>query len=163
MENNQNRPLDTSSYLNQGDIDAISRLTQIKRDITSYFDMDLFIGKMREIIDESAHFEFRSDNARKFIEKDRPVFIIKYTSETITNGLKQFDSEDKRVDFITDAISADIIAKFSRFITDCIRDSDKLNELFSEVPKDITEFFISNIYTIRADIDNNNIYILYFI
>ena len=43
MENYQDKSLDTSTLLNEEDIDMISKISQIKRDITTYFDMDLFI------------------------------------------------------------------------------------------------------------------------
>jgi hypothetical protein len=163
-----NKSLDTSQYLNTEDIDMISKINQIKRDITSYFDMDLFIDKMRKIIDESEHFSFRSSTARLYIEKQMPTFIIKYISDDIKNKLDSYtgapeEVESKQVDFLADAISVDIVSKFSQFITDCIKDSDKLNELFSELPKDVKEFFISNIYTIRANVKDNNIYVIYFI
>jgi len=160
--------LDTSKYLNKDDINMISKLNQIKRDITSYFDMDLFIEHMKKIIDESEYFDFRSKTARSFIEKDRPTFIIKYITEKVRKDLGSFDGlpeeiENQQVDYIADLITNDIITKFSRFITDCITDSEKLNELFSGLPKDVKEFFISNIYTIRVNIKENNIYIIYFI
>jgi hypothetical protein len=163
VEINQNSTLDTTSYLNQGDIEAISKLSNIKKDITSYFDMDLLIGKMRDIIDESKHFDFRSENARKFIDKEQPAFILKYISEEIKTGLEQYRDVSDQVDFVTSAVAGDVIAKFSRFVTDCIKDSSKLNDLFSELPKDLTEFFISNIYTVRVSVKENNIHVLYFI
>jgi hypothetical protein len=160
--------LDTSKFLKQEDIEAISKIGQIKRDITAYFDMDLFINKVREIIDNSKHFSFRSETARLYIEKDRPTFIIKYISDDIQTGLNNIDGvgeelESKQVDYLADAISADIISKLSKFITGCIKDSEKLDELFSGLPVDVKEFFISNIYTIRINVKENNIYILYFI
>lgn len=166
MENS--KTLDTSKFLKQEDIEAISKIGQIKRDITAYFDMDLFINKVREIIDNSKHFDFRSDTARLYIEKDRPTFIIKYISDDIAKGLAEIggsgeEQESKQVDFLADAISADIISKLSKFITECIKDSEKLDELFSGLPVDVKEFFISNIYTIRINVKENNIYILYFI
>jgi hypothetical protein len=143
-------------------------MNEIKRDITSYFDMDLFIDKMRSVIDSSEHFEFRSKMARNYIDKNIPTFIIKYKSDEIKNNLKKISGpeeevENKQVDYITDMISKDIISKFSVFITDCIKDSEKLNELFSDLPSDVKEFFISNIYTIRVNVKENNIYIIYFI
>jgi hypothetical protein len=162
------KSLDTSKFLNEEDINLISKINQIKRDITSYFDMDLFINNMRKIIDESTHFAFRSSTARLYIEKEKPTFILKYTSDSIKQKLESFDGlpeqvESQQVDFITDAISVDIVSKFSKFITECIKDSDKLNELFSGLPKDVKEFFISNIYTIRVNVKENNIYVIYFI
>jgi hypothetical protein len=166
MENTQS--LNVTQYLDTEDINMISKINQIKRDITAYFDMDLFIDNMRKIIDESKHFDFRSKTSRNFIEKDKPTFIVKYISDEVVNELNSFkglpeEVEDKQVDYIADLISIDIISKFSRFITDCITDSEKLNDLFSELPKDVKEFFISNIYTIRVNVKENNIYIIYFI
>lgn len=160
--------LDTSKFLNKEDIDAISRIGQIKRDITAYFDMDLFIDKVREVIDESKHFSFRSETAKRYIDKEKPLFILKYISDDVKQGLESFtglpdEVESKQVDFIADVISANIISKLSKFITACIKDSEKLNELFTDLPKDVKEFFISNIYTIRINVKENNIQILYFI
>jgi hypothetical protein len=162
------KSLDTTKYLNEEDINLISRINQIKRDITTYFDMESFIDKMRKIIDDSEHFAFRSTTARLYIEKDKPTFILKYISDEVSEKLKSFtglpeEVESQQVDFIADAISVDIVSKFSQFITDCIKNSDKLNELFSDLPKDVKEFFISNIYTIRVNVKENNIYVIYFI
>jgi hypothetical protein len=165
MENT--RPLDTSQFLNQEDISMISKLTQIKRDITTYFDMDLFINNMRKVIDESSYFTFRSETSRRFIEKNQPTFILKYSDEVRVilgnvNGVSE-EVESKQVDQVTQLIAQDIIAKFSQFVTSCIKDSDKLNDLFTGLPTGTKEFFISNIYTIRVNVRENNIYILYFI
>lgn len=161
--------LDTSKFLNEEDINAISKLSEFKKDITAYFDMDLFIKKVSEIIDNSEHFSFRSKMAKLSIDKDKPTFIMKFISDEIVNTLKGFtgasqeELNNKQIDYVVEMISEDLISKISIFITDCIKDADKLDELFKDLPKDIKEFFISNIYTIRVSIEDNNIYMIYFI
>ncbi|AMS01293.1 hypothetical protein AR9_g209 [Bacillus phage AR9] len=160
---------DTSKYLNQSDIENIVKVNKIKKDITSFFDMDLFINKMRDIIDESEHFDFRSKTSRLYIEKERPNFILKYVSDELTNKINSVQGSDPeetesiQIDIITEYIFNDVISKFSTFVTDCIKDTEKLNDLFSDIPDDIKDILISNIYTIRPDIKGNNIQVLYFI
>ena len=159
--------VDTSTLLDKTDIDLLAKISQIQKDITSYFDMDLFIEHMRQIIDESKVFAFRSETAKKYIPSNKPVFILKIEESTLLTELGNIPDSDAtesyKVDIVTRNIVEEIIKKMSRFISDCIKDEDKLNELFTELPDGMKEFLISNIYTIRVNIKANMIYVIYFI
>jgi hypothetical protein len=155
--------LDTSDLLNEQDITNLTAISEIKRDITSYFDMDLFIKKMSELINDSKHFEFRSLTAKKFIDKEKPIFILRHISDDIQKELNGLHTKDEKISFITSVVNTNIISKMSVFITDCIRDEKKLNDLFKDFPKGTAHFFVSSIYFVRVDVEKNNIQLQYFI
>lgn len=167
---NEINNLNSDNLLNNKDINIISNINKIKKDITSYFDMNLFIEKFRNIIDNSKYFEFRSNNSRKFIEPDKPRFIIRFKNDKDfykkikeINGKDNIDTVNKRVNFITNIVRTDIINKFSSEVTLCIKDKNKVHNLFKDLPDGLENIIIGNIFTILVDIKHNNIQILYFI
>jgi len=161
--------IDTDDLLDESDRDMIAKINAIKRDITSYFDMELFVDKIRKIIDSSDVFTFKNESNRKFIEPQKPRFVIKFKNQKDLNEVlsnKTYDTTETvkiRTDITVKAVVSEIINKFSREITDCIKDQNKIDELFKDLPKGLDKIIIGNIYTINCDIENNTIHIIYFI
>jgi len=156
----------TTELLNQDDIKVLSGISAIKRDITSYFNMDLFVEKMREVIKQSKNFKFRSTTAELYIEKERPTFILKYVEGEVADGLAELvsngASNDAQIDYILNHVNTEIIKEFSKFALECVLDNDKTTQLFDEVPE-LKSLLLSTMYTVRISVEDNNINVLYFI
>ncbi|ALN97945.1 hypothetical protein Bp8pS_266 [Bacillus phage vB_BpuM-BpSp] len=163
MGKNQGSTLDVGNLLDKEDIKALTDFVQIKRDIATYFDMELFTDKMKEIIEKSEVFEFRSRNAKKSINSKSPVFILKIKDNNIYNELLSYSDTKEQIDKVNKIIFKEILDNMSRFITECIMEEEKTSELFVDLPDDLKTFFITNIYSTKSNIEGNNIQISYFI
>ena len=157
------RDFDSAKYIDKKDADILGTINTIKKDITSYFDIEKFIDKLRVIIDDCPDFEFRSVTAKKFIRTDKPTFVLKMNKELLEKLKNSNLDLSKKVDKVSQVIAAEIISEISVFITDCLIDSDKSKDLFTSLPEKAAIFLISNIYTIRCNINANNVQIIYFI
>lgn len=146
------------NLLSQEEITQLKTALEVKRDIISYLDMELFIDNTRKIIESSNTFEFRSIASKLFIDKNQPVFVLKIKDIAL---LEEIQKMNKPMDEITKLLQNEIIMNISKLLTDCLKE-DK-NELFKGVPKEIKEFIISNIYVIRSNIKENNIQLFFFV
>lgn len=147
-----------TNLLNEEEIVQLKNALELKRDIISYLNMESFIDKTRDIIDNSETFEFRNSSSRLYIDKRQPVFVLKLKDEnTLREMVKRKDARDE----VAKLLQIEIIQNISRLLTDCIKD-DK-SDLFSGIPAEIKEFVISNIYVIRCNIQENNIQLFFFV
>lgn len=144
--------------LNEEEINKIKEVLKLKKDIMSYLNMGEFINKTRNIIDDSEIFEFRSKVARNYIDKKNPSFTLRIKDENIHQEMLTYKDPRNEVNKL---LQKDIIGKISKLLTDSINNSN--NKLFDAVPKDVTEFILSNIYVIRSNIKENNIQIYFFV
>lgn len=144
--------------LNEEEINKIKEVLRLKKDIMSYLNMGEFINQARDIIDNSNIFEFRSKVARNYIDKKNPSFTLRIKDENIHQEMLTYKDPRNEVNKL---LQKDIIGKISKLLTDSINNSN--NKLFDSVPKDITEFILSNIYVIRSNIKENNIQIYFFV
>jgi|GEM_PF-2716516 len=152
------------NLITQEDVNAINTLQKVKKDIMRYIDMELFIDKVRDIIRNSDNFDFRSERVARFIDPEKPVFVLKSPLlEVSGKNANNINYLDYLTDEITDVVANEIITKISDVITTCIKDTDGMDSLFKDVPDDIKVFYLTNIYTIRISPSSNNINIQYFI
>lgn len=147
-----------ANLLNKEEIKQLKNALEIKRDIISYLNMESFIDKTRDIIDNSETFEFRNSSSRLYIDKRQPVFVLKLKDE---NALREMVKRRDARDEVAKLLQIEIIQNISRLLTDCIKD-DK-SDLFLGIPDEIKEFVISNIYVIRCNIQENNIQLFFFV
>lgn len=145
--------------LNEEEIKKVAKALQLKRDIMSYLDINEFIEKTRRIIDNSDIFEFRSNVARLYIDKKNPQFVLKIKDENLLNEILQ--KKNPR-DEIAKLLQHEIIKNISELLTEALKKSNN-NNLFEDIPEEITKFVLSNIYVIRANVEINNIQLFFFI
>lgn len=147
------------------DLENLKRLTSYKNNLMNSIGMDVFIDEVRNIIDNSKYFEFRSPMSKKFIDKDRPIFIIKMNDEMASKYCKINKTDDKiinkRVNEITETIKNCIIEKISNYLTNYIYNNQELKEYFESFNETMKNLFISSIYGIRVNLQDNIIYLEY--
>ena len=147
------------------DLENLQKLIKYKNDLTTSIGIDNFIKKVSEIIDQSEYLSFKREQSRKFINRDRPIFILKVNDELnkkySTMNYNDPKVADKITDEITEMIKDSITSKVSEFIMDHIKNDEKLNKYFNSFDESLKNLCISNIYGIRVNIDNNIIYLEY--
>ena len=148
-----------NNLLDNEEREQLKKALELKRDIISYLNMATFIAKTRDIIDKSECFEFRSIASKLYIDERQPVFILKLKDVNIAQELAKLGEKGR--DEVTKMLQYEIIRNISKLLTDCIRD-DK-SDLFVGIPEEITEFIITNIYVVRANLKDNNIQIYFFV
>jgi len=157
--------------INDEDKELLLKIIRIKKDLTDLIDRQDFINKMRETIKESDTFDFSSEVAEKFIDYELPIFKIKVKETTELFKLIDFknkDDDDKKnryLDLITEKIFNEIINEISNYIEGIMENDSKIQELMAEIDKEnknLRNFFMSNIYTVRIGASNNLIYLTYF-
>ena len=143
--------------LNDKEMTQLKKALEVKRDIISYLNMEVFIDKVRTIINSSLNFEFRSITSKLYIDTRQPIFVLKLKDEKIYNEISKLSNP---IDAVNDLLRVEIIQKISTLLTDCINDT--ASDLFEGITEELKEFVISNIYVIRANIKENNIQLFFF-
>lgn len=148
--------------LNKEQEKKLEEYIAIKRHIKACFDMNKFLDIMKECIDNSEHFEFNSERSRKFINKQRPIFILK---SSLTEGVTLRDKTESEVDEFTNMIvkhlSDEILNKISDNMMNILSDPEKYHDLCN-VDKDLVDLVITNIYKVNIDKDKGIIHLEYF-
>lgn len=146
-----------NNLLDENELEQVKKVMQIKKNIISYLDMETFIDNARDIIINSNTFDFRSAASKLYIDPSRPIFILKIKDQ---NKLKTIQNSQKPIDEVNKYLQEEIIKKISKELTDSIKNSD--DGLFKDVPEELKEFIISNIYVIRSNVKENNIQLFFF-
>jgi hypothetical protein len=137
----------------------------IKKTLMSCMDMKKFIEETKNIIDNSEHFNFKSDRTRKYIDEKDPKFII--SSELLNKHSKVKNDDIEKMNKIMDEIRpyvvSELINKFSDYVAECIIDEDKFNNLFKNLPEEFSSTFLTRIYTLRISPSENTIVLGYFL
>ena len=148
------------------DLENLNKFITYRNNLMYSIGIDNFINKMREIIDESEYFEFRSLKSRNYINKEKPIFVLKVKS----NYNKKFEGKnfsDNRVadeitSEITELLRKSIINKISEFIINHIQNDESLKKIFDSFDSNLKNLCATNIFGIRNSIADNMIYLEYF-
>lgn len=147
-----------NNLLNKEEVEQLKNALELKKNIISYLNMDSFIEHTRDVIEKSENFAFRSIASKLYIDKKQPVFVLKLKDESLLTEIKKSTNP---IDRVSKLLQMEIIQNISKLLTDCIKEES--NNIFEGIPKEITEFVISNIYVIRSNIKDNNIQLFFFI
>lgn len=138
----------------------------VHKNLKNCIDMDKFINKIISIIDKSENFEFRSERAKKHINKNNPIFILSTNLLDKNNNKKMNNLSrieiDKFTDKVTKVLQKQIIQKISKFLTDCITNKEDFDKLFKDLTYHDAETLLTSIYIIRLSVKDNCIYLSLF-
>jgi len=151
---------------NQKDIESIQQIYQIRNNLMNFIPMSEFISRARKIINDSTDFSFRTLNAEKFINENRPVFIMKLDNPGKVYSIKN-DSEqelDKYSDSVGKLLSDQIMSELGREMRRYLHGDKEFQDLISSHDEDITNLVLSNIYMVKiAGPRENNISLRLFV
>lgn len=154
------------NILNSKEIETLKKLYDVKRNLMSCLDMSEFIKGVSEVIDQSKYFSYRSSTSKLTINVNKPAFIMKIIDEKLLKKLVEIDKMDqtkngmKVLDELSNYLNEDIIKKISEVLTTCLK--EKKDTIFKDIPKEIEDFIISNIFSVRFNLQENNVQLFYF-
>lgn len=166
--NDNSTKIENIVEMNSSDYEDIATLNNIKRTLKSCIDVDKLISEMTRIIDKSKHFNFRSERAKRFINKNDPTFILNCDLLNEFKGMSPRELQrldpgkvTALTDKITKLVNAEITSKIADFMTECVTDKDKLNNLFDslKLPREFSDTFLTSIYIIRVSVMDNSVVI----
>lgn len=86
--------MELNQTLSTDEKQELLEILTFKNNLLAYIGMDNFIDEIRNIINDSKSFEFRSANAEKFIKATKPIFILKLKDlSLIPTGNKLSDDD----------------------------------------------------------------------
>ena len=134
----------------------------IKKHIKACFNMVKFIEIMKESIDASPDFEFSNPYNKKFINPNKPIFILKtsfLTKETMKNTSPE--AHDKLVTLVTKKLAEQVTNDIELKMMECLCDEKTYHEL-CEIDKELVNLCISNVYKVRVDNSKGIVTLEYF-
>lgn len=162
--------IDTTMMMNDN-MQNFEDVNKVKKLIISFFNSNALIENIKQNIIDSDIFEFTSERSAKFINIDKPVFIIKINKELALKKYptdsKTFRSSENETNWITDCVHKEIVSKFSTFLYTSVNDKlfkNKLNGIFKEeIPKETIELGImmSSIFGTRINLTNYTVTLEY--
>ena len=150
----------------QEDLENLNKFVSYRNNLMYSIGIDNFINKMREIIDQSEYFEFRSLKSRTYINKERPIFILKikndYNKKFEGKNFSDTKVADEITSEITELLQKSIIDRMSEFIINHINTNEELKKIFESFDSTLKNLCATNIFGIRNSIMDNMIYLEYF-
>lgn len=160
---------ETTDLLSPEDEKLLRFIQIVKSNISYLIGAENLVDKMREIINNSEHFSFRSKRNEKLISLSRPLFVLKFDRS-------QFDHtfEDENTDrvYMQRLIQKEITSVFSEFLSTQIRNKELLNKLMDKygIEQKLSEsdimmlsFVTASIFSINIDFNTNLVYLEYVI
>jgi hypothetical protein len=162
-----NNKIDTSTMLDDEDIELIENIQEIKRHFMSFFKNEGLVGKLKEIIKDSSILDFSNSRTEKFIDVKRPVFIMKVDFDKSIKEYppkKQFETENDYMNYISNIVYEEVIKHFTKFLRDALTNNEEIanyletNKIFNEFKnkEDLSNFesiIISSIFGMRIDLE----------
>ena len=161
----------TTDLLNDEDEKLLRFIQTVKNNIGVLIGRDKLINKMREIINNSEHFSFRSKRNEKLISLSKPLFVLKFDINQLSNDLNhQFNDLNKDTVLIQRLVQHEITSVFSQFLSEQMRNKELLKELIEKYQIDMSEndlmllsFITASIFSINVDLKTKLVYLEYVI
>lgn len=154
-------PTDTIDRIMEQDNTSYERASEfinIRKNLQACIDMEKFIDRMKEIINNSKSFSFRSDRAERYIDKKNPIFILKSKNLPEDIQKKSMSEIDRITDKIKNVLQKEIINSASNALRECINVED-YGKVFKE---EDTITLLTSIYIMRLSTIDNCIYLSWF-
>jgi hypothetical protein len=154
--------MEHTTLLSSEEKNELLEILTFRNNLMEYIGIEKLIEEMSDIIDKSEHFDFRNESARKYIDKDKPFFVIKVsTTEGITNlptiDRNSSDSDLNRYrDVIYKYVGNEIVSESSKLFDKHILNNENLKAKFEKLNTELKDVFLSNIFgvSISSPLDN---------
>lgn len=159
---------ETTDILNEEDEKLLRFIQTFKNNINSLIGGELLIDKMRNIINNSEHFSFRSKRNEKLISLSKPLFVLTFDQNKISKELDyKFDNSNKDIIFLQKLIQQEITSIFSQFLSEKIRDKEFMKKILdkynitniSEDELILLSFVTASIFSINIDLKTKLVYL----
>jgi hypothetical protein len=176
---------DSMDFLSEDDEKLLAQIEYIKKNILNYIKPEVMVDKIRQIIEESSLFSFKSKRNSKYINVYKPLFILSMDKElAIKQRQYSFIYQDGETvdnrhelmpdyDFINLCLQDEITSKYSEFLLRQLTDNNEFMKILNEQNIDgkkiskkqlkLVSFVTASIFGITVELRQNIIYLEYVI
>jgi hypothetical protein len=181
----ENKLIETADLLTEEDEKLLAQIQYIKQNILNFIKPQEMVDKIKEIIESSSLFDFKSKRNSKYISTTKPLFILTL-DKALAESSKKYnfsykDGEDvdgrkelvSDYNFINECIHQEITSKYSDFLIKKLTDDDEFINVLNENNIDgegitreqlrIISFVTSAIFGVTIELRQNIIYLEYVI
>jgi hypothetical protein len=160
---------------NSDDEEMLMEIINIKKNILNYIDIEDIINKIISLLDKTKVFSFKNKRNAKYINKNKPLFILQIHHEKAVNKFGEYNDKDleKYYQYVSDCLHSEIIAPFSDYLMRILKNNDEFKKVLKKFNLDLKEsysedlgltaFLTASIFSISVDKSNNIIYLEYII
>lgn len=146
----------------EDDKKELDQIQKIRKNILKNIGIKNFIDLIRNLIDDSEHYEFTSASKRKFININTPIFTIRkkdYNPDpAIYNSSVKSNDEINR---IVKEINKDILDKTTEAILGIINSDEDLKNIYGDISTSLKGLLWTTIFEINVSLKDNIIYLRY--
>ena len=163
--------VDTIDLLSEEDEKLLKFLQTVKQNISYIIGIDNIIDEIRNIINESSHFTFRSKRNERLISKAKPLFVLSVDLGKISKEYQYKFGKDENKDcsLIQNLIQQEVTSVFSKYLSDTLRDKDVMNRLLednnvrhlNEEDLMLLNFITSAVFSVMVEMKTNTVYLEY--
>lgn len=157
--------------LEDKDIEIIGQINKIKKRIISLFKPEVIVDAIKTNINESQVLGFTNKRSEKFINVAKPTFMISMYNEQCNEKYPhgQFTNEDKEIEWLSDILYKEVIAPFSSFLHQSVKDKSTSNDwdqVFKENPEiaaDLEFLILTSVFGMRVDLQKYTVNLEYMV
>lgn len=140
------------------DIRDLQLLMRVRNNIMNYVDLENTVDIIREVINKSENFSFRSKQAEQFIDTKKPVFVIKLDDKDLhAKNKKSFEGSPGEYEEylreyeedVADKLDKEVLKYIGPAIFDSIKEDTELDSLLKNNEIEMKDLMITNIYVYK--------------
>ncbi len=161
--------VDTADILTSDDEKMLRFIQKTKTNLHRMIEREILVNIIKETIDESKYFNFKSKKYERLINVNSPVFIISPVLSKISKDIKyKFSNSFGDYDFIQHLLEQEITGRFSSKLLEYVKNSNILEKLMRDegitdttIDIDLVHFVTSAVFSIKIDFENLVIFVTY--
>jgi hypothetical protein len=180
-----NKLTDTTDFLTDDDEKLLGQIEYIKQNVLNFIEPLVMVNKLKEIIEASSVFSFKSKRNAKYISTSKPLFILsmdkdasekKYDYEFVYEDGESIDERPELIrdyNFINTCLQREITSEYSNFLVKTLTDNEEFKKVLTINnidPENITasqltliSFVTAAIFGVTIELKANIIYLEYVI
>jgi hypothetical protein len=144
------------------DRNELEQIQKMRKNILKNIGIANFIDLIRNLIDDSEHYEFTSAAKRKFISINTPIFTIRKKDFVYNEkDYRTQGNKDDKINEITKEITKEILDKTTTAILNIINSDEELKKIYGDINETLRGLMWTTVFEIRVSLQDNIIYMRY--
>lgn len=144
------------------DKNELEQLQKVRRNLLKNIGIKNFIDLLRNLIDDSEHYEFTSAAKRKFINLNTPIFTLRRKGFVYNEkDFKTDGAKNDKINEIVKEINDEILSNTTSAILHIINEDEELKKIYGDINESLKGLLWTTIFEIRVSLPDNIIYMRY--
>jgi len=144
------------------DRNELEQIQKMRKNLLKNIGIVNFIDLIRNLIDDSEHYEFTSASKRKFININTPIFTIRKKDFVYNEkDYKTQGNKDDKINEIVGEITKEILDKTTAAILTIINQDEELKAIYGDINETLRGLMWTTVFEIRVSLKDNIIYMRY--